>query len=61
MDNIDNEKSIVKTNTNGIHLAVNRPGEIFGWSALVEPYMYTATTKCKSAMPTCIFTIKDNF
>jgi CRP-like cAMP-binding protein len=25
--------------------AVNRPGEIFGWSALVEPYVYTATAK----------------
>ena len=27
-------------------LAVNRPGEVFGWSALVEPYRYTATAKC---------------
>lgn len=27
-------------------LAVSRPGEIFGWSALVEPYRYTATAKC---------------
>lgn len=31
-----------------IHFTVNRPGEIFGWSALVEPYIYTATAKCKS-------------
>ena len=27
-------------------LAVNRPGEVFGWSALVAPYRYTATAKC---------------
>lgn len=31
-----------------IHFTINRPGEIIGWSALVEPYMYTATAKCKS-------------
>lgn len=31
-----------------IHFTVNRPGEIIGWSALVEPYLYTATAKCKS-------------
>jgi CRP-like cAMP-binding protein len=30
----------------GDHFSVNRPGEIFGWSALVEPYTYTATAKC---------------
>lgn len=27
-------------------LAVNRPGEVFGWSALVAPYVYTATARC---------------
>ena len=27
-------------------LAINRPGEVFGWSALVEPYQYTATARC---------------
>ncbi len=27
-------------------LAVTRPGEVFGWSALVEPYMFTAVAKC---------------
>ncbi|MBP1734825.1 MAG: cyclic nucleotide-binding protein [Deltaproteobacteria bacterium] len=31
-----------------IHFTVNRPGEIFGWSALVEPYKYTATALCNS-------------
>jgi len=29
-----------------VHLTVSRTGQIFGWSALVEPYMRTATTKC---------------
>ena len=27
-----------------VHRAV--PGEVFGWSALVEPYIYTASAKC---------------
>jgi len=27
-------------------LAVRRAGEVFGWSALVEPYTYTATARC---------------
>src|SRR5512133_1630721 len=27
-------------------LALNRPGEVFGWSALVEPYIFTAVAKC---------------
>jgi CRP-like cAMP-binding protein len=27
-------------------LAIDRPGEVFGWSALVEPYRYTATARC---------------
>jgi CRP-like cAMP-binding protein len=26
-------------------LEVERPGEVFGWSALVEPYMYTASAR----------------
>ena len=26
-------------------LAVNKPGEVFGWSALVAPYVYTATAR----------------
>ena len=25
---------------------VGKPGEVFGWSALVEPYRYTATARC---------------
>lgn len=31
-----------------IHFTLSRPGEIFGWSSLVEPYTYTATAKCKT-------------
>jgi CRP/FNR family cyclic AMP-dependent transcriptional regulator len=27
-------------------LAASKPGEVFGWSALVAPYVYTATTRC---------------
>ncbi len=27
-----------------VHTA--KPGEVFGWSALVEPYIYTASAKC---------------
>jgi CRP-like cAMP-binding protein len=32
----------------GIELKVHtaNPGEVFGWSALVEPYLYTASAKC---------------
>ena len=28
-----------------VHYTVTKPGEIFGWSALVEPYIYTATAR----------------
>lgn len=31
-----------------VHYTVDRPGEIFGWSALVEPYVYTATARASS-------------
>ncbi len=31
-----------------VHLTVSRTGQIFGWSALVEPYTRTATAKCTS-------------
>lgn len=27
-------------------LAVSKPGEVFGWSALVAPYVYTGTARC---------------
>ena len=29
-----------------VHLTVSKSGQIFGWSALVEPYERTATAKC---------------
>lgn len=29
----------------GAHMSVSKPGEIFGWSALVEPYIYTANAR----------------
>jgi len=29
-----------------VHLTASRGGQIFGWSALVEPYRRTATAKC---------------
>ncbi len=29
-----------------LSLPVNEPGEMFGWSALVEPNEYTATAQC---------------
>lgn len=29
-----------------VHLTVSRTGQIFGWSALVQPYTRTATAKC---------------
>ena len=31
-----------------VHLTVSRTGQIFGWSALVDPYTRTATAKCTS-------------
>ena len=45
---VDGEIDIMLAEKEVIHFTVNRPGEIFGWSALVEPYIYTATAKCKS-------------
>ena len=31
-----------------VHLTASRTGQIFGWSALVEPFVYTASAKCAS-------------
>jgi len=33
-------------NQQNTYMTVSKPGEVFGWSALVEPYVYTATAKC---------------
>jgi CRP-like cAMP-binding protein len=31
-----------------VHLTASRTGQIFGWSALVEPFVYTASARCAS-------------
>jgi len=36
-----------------VHLTVSRTGQIFGWSALVQPYTRRATAKCTA--PTKVF------
>jgi CRP-like cAMP-binding protein len=43
---------IVMSEEDGIDFTVDRPGEILGWSALVQPYRYTATTKCMTDVKT---------
>lgn len=45
---LDGQVDIMMAEKEIIHFTVNKPGEIFGWSALVEPYTYTATAKCKT-------------
>lgn len=42
---LEGQIDIIMAEKEIIHFTVNRPGEIFGWSALVEPYTYTATAK----------------
>jgi CRP-like cAMP-binding protein len=37
---------IVVSEKDNMHYSIMRPSEIFGWSALVEPYVYTATARC---------------
>ncbi len=37
---------IVVSEKDNMHYSIMRPAEIFGWSALVEPYVYTATARC---------------
>jgi CRP-like cAMP-binding protein len=37
---------IVVSEKDNMHYSIMRPNEIFGWSALVEPYVYTATARC---------------
>ncbi len=43
---VEGEVDIVVLEKENMHFIVKRPGEIFGWSALVEPYVYTATARC---------------
>ena len=43
---MDGSVDIILLEQDIIHLTASRTGQIFGWSALVEPYVYTATAKC---------------
>jgi len=39
-----------------LNFSVDTPGEVFGWSALVEPYVYTATARCDAGTRVLIIT-----
>ncbi len=43
---VDGNVDIVMPERSVVHLTATRAGQIFGWSALVEPYLYTASAKC---------------
>ena len=43
---VEGEVDIVVLERENMHYTITRLGEIFGWSALVEPYVYTATARC---------------
>ncbi len=43
---VEGEVDIIVLEKENMHFIVKRPGEIFGWSALVEPYVYSATARC---------------
>jgi CRP-like cAMP-binding protein len=43
---VEGTVDIVVSEKDNMHYSVVRPNEIFGWSALVEPYVYTATARC---------------
>ena len=45
---VEGEVDIVVLEKENMHFVVKRAGEIFGWSALVEPYVYSATARCLS-------------
>ncbi len=45
---VEGEVDIVVLEKENMHFVVKRPGEIFGWSALVDPYVYSATARCLS-------------
>ncbi len=45
---VDGSVDIMLPERNVVHLTADQTGQIFGWSALVEPYVYTATAKCTS-------------
>ncbi len=46
---VEGEVDIIVLEKENMHFIVKRPGEIFGWSALVEPYVYSATARCTGA------------
>lgn len=43
---VEGTVDVVVLERENMHFSVIRPGEIFGWSALVDPYEYTATATC---------------
>ncbi len=43
---VEGEVDIIVLEKENMHFIVKRPGEIFGWSALVEPYVYSVTARC---------------
>jgi CRP-like cAMP-binding protein len=43
---VDGSIDLMAPETGLVHLTVSRSGQIFGWSALVEPYERTATARC---------------
>lgn len=45
---VEGQVDIMMAEKEIIHFTVKRPGEIFGWSALVEPFRYTATARCRT-------------
>ena len=45
---IEGSVDILMPEKDVVHLTATETGQILGWSALVEPYVYTATAKCAS-------------
>jgi CRP-like cAMP-binding protein len=43
---VEGTVDIIVSEKDNMHYSIMRPNEIFGWSALVEPYVYTATARC---------------
>ena len=45
---VEGNVDIVMPERSVVHLKATQAGQIFGWSALVEPFLYTASAKCAS-------------
>jgi CRP-like cAMP-binding protein len=43
----EGELELIVQETAGVAFPVDKPGLVFGWSALIEPRRYTATARCK--------------